>query len=124
MSTVISVSPDMSLDDATDRMQEADISSVIVEPDERGQWGIMTQRDVVNKIVGINSPSADVKVSEITSKPLICVHRDTTLVEIAQLMMGRNIRRVGVEYEGKPIGIVSETDLFNIVQEFGWTSLE
>ncbi len=124
MSTIISVPPDMSLDDVTDRMQEADISSVIVEPDEKGHWGIMTQRDVVNKIVGINRSSADVKVGEIASKPLICVHRDTTLVEIAQLMITRNIRRVGVEYQGKPIGIVSETDLFNIVQEFGWTSLE
>ena len=32
-----------------------------------------------------------------------------------------NIRRVVVLDKGKPVGIVSDTDLFRVVEEFGWT---
>jgi isocitrate dehydrogenase len=81
----------------------------------------MTQRDVVNKILGTNRSLSNVKVSELASKPLISVSREATPVEIAKTLIASNIRRVVVLYKGRPVGIVSDTDLFRVVQEFGWT---
>ncbi|MEZ5582960.1 MAG: CBS domain-containing protein [Candidatus Competibacteraceae bacterium] len=80
----------------------------------------MTQRDVIKKIIGANRSSARVKVGDIASRPIHSVHLDTSLHEAAATMVAANIRRVIVEKDGNPIGIVSDTDLFRTVEEFGW----
>ncbi len=121
MSRIETIPPDTDADEALSHMRTLTISSIAVEPDASGQWGIMTQRDVVKKILGTNRTLDHVKVSELASKPLIAVHRDASLVDVAQTMMSRNIRRVVVLDKGKPVGIVSDTDLFRVVEEFGWT---
>ena len=61
------------------------------------------------------------KVDDLATRPLISVSRDSSLVEIAQTMMSSNIRRVVVLDKQQPVGIVSDTDLFRAVQEYGWT---
>ena len=103
-----------------DRMHEYGISSMVVEPDGNGEWGIMTQRDIVKKIVGADKSARNVTLGEIASKPLITVAADLTLSQVSRVMVEHNVRRVAVERQGEPVGIVSETDLFNVVQEFGW----
>jgi len=121
MSRVISVPSDAPVDAALHRMRTERIGSVLVEPDASGPWGIMTQRDVVKKILGPNRSLANVKVGELASRPLIAVSRNAGLVEIAQTMMSANIRRAVVLDRGAPVGIVSDTDLFRVVEEYGWT---
>ncbi|HZA29606.1 MAG TPA: CBS domain-containing protein, partial [Gammaproteobacteria bacterium] len=63
---------------------------------------------------------ARVKVEDIASKPLLTVPIDMPLHECASQMVGSNIRRVVVEQNEVPVGIVSDTDIFRIVDEFGW----
>jgi isocitrate dehydrogenase len=121
MSRTISVPADADVDETLHRMRTQNISSIVVEPDASGLWGIMTQRDVVNKILGTNRSLRNVKVGDLASKPLISVSREATPVEIAKTLIASNIRRVVVLDKGKPVGIVSDTDLFRVVEEFGWT---
>jgi isocitrate dehydrogenase len=120
MSPIKSVAADATVEEAMHRMRENGISSILVEPDGSGEWGIMTQRDIVMKIVGANKSAARVKVAEIASKPLIGVTSDFSLGLISKVMIENKVRRVVVETGGRPVGIVSETDLFRIVEEFGW----
>ncbi len=120
MSAIVSVPADAIVEDAMHSMRKHDISSILVEPHSDGQWGIMTQRDIVTKIVGANKSAANTKVSEIATKPLITVQPDLTLPMLSEKMASHGIRRVIVEDKAVPIGIVSETDLFRIVEEFGW----
>ncbi|MDH3688233.1 MAG: isocitrate dehydrogenase (NADP(+)) [Gammaproteobacteria bacterium] len=120
MSPIQSVPADTSVEEAMRKMRELEISSIVVEPAEDGQWGIMTQRDIVTKILGANKSPSNVPVTSITSKPLITVPPDLTLRLISKTMMDNNIRRVAVQDKGIPVGVVSETDLFRIVEEFGW----
>ncbi|MDH3637720.1 MAG: CBS domain-containing protein, partial [Gammaproteobacteria bacterium] len=88
------------------------------------EWGIMTQRDVVTKIVGGNRSASNVQVSEIATRPLITVPADATLRMVSQAMSTNNVRRVVVTAKGEPVGLVSETDLFRVVEEFGWEKEE
>ncbi len=120
MSPIESVLADTTVENAMHRMRELGISSILVEPDGDGQWGIMTQRDVVTKFVGTDQSGANVQVGAIASKPLISVPRDLSLRMIAHTMAERNIKRVVVEDKGQVVGIVSETDLFRDAEEFGW----
>ncbi len=124
MSPIKSISADTSVEDAMHRMRDSGISSILVEPDRDDQWGIMTQRDIVVKIVGANKSAADIKVGEIASKPLITVPTDLTLRMISKKMLDNKVRRVVVEERNNPVGIVSDTDLFRVVEEFGWDSEE
>lgn len=120
MSPIISVASSAMVDDAMLKMRDADISYILVEPDGSRNWGIMTKRDVVTKIVGANKSTTDVSVDEITTRPLISIPADSGLRAISMVLSQNNIRRVVVEAKNVPVGVVSDTDLFEVVQEFGW----
>ncbi|MFQ6021513.1 MAG: isocitrate dehydrogenase (NADP(+)) [Acidiferrobacterales bacterium] len=120
MSPIKSISADATVEDAMHCMRENGISSILVEPNGDGGWGIMTQRDIVVKIVSANRSAANIKVGEIASKPLVTVSANLTLRMVSKTMADNRIRRVIVEAKNTPVGIVSETDLFRIVEEFGW----
>jgi isocitrate dehydrogenase len=106
--------------DAMHLMREHGISSVLIEPSGDGPWGIMTQRDIVSRIVHANRSPAKVNVEEIATMPLVTVPVDMPLYDCSSQMIEANIRRVVVAQDKVPIGIVSDTDLFRNVEEFGW----
>jgi isocitrate dehydrogenase len=120
MSRAETIPPGMSVDKVMHLMREQGISSVLVEPGRDGLWAIMTQRDIISRIVHANRSPARVRVEEIASKPLVTIPIDMSLQECASRMVESQIRRVVVEQNDVPVGIVSDTDLFRIVDEFGW----
>ena len=67
-----------------------------------------------------NRSPADVRVIDIASRPLIMVPSLTSLYDCSSRMVHSNIRRVVVEQGGVPVGIVSDTDVFRVVDEHGW----
>ncbi len=116
-----SIAGDATVDEVMHKMRADGVSSILVEPDASGEWGIMTQRDVVKKIIGANKSPTMVKVGEIATRPLITVRDDTPLSQIASLILEHSIRRVVVRNgSGEPVGIVSDNALFRTVEEFGW----
>lgn len=120
MSHIRTVKPGVFVDQVMHLMREHGISSVVVEPGRDGLWAIMTQRDIIGRIIHANRSPAHVKVEEIATKPLVTVPVDMSLQECASRMVESHIRRVVVEQSGLPVGIVSDTDLFRIVDELGW----
>jgi isocitrate dehydrogenase len=117
---VVTVNPRMAAIDAMHLMAQEGITSVIVEPGAAGDWGIMTIRDVLERIVRANRSSDQVAVGELASRPLITVERDMTLQSCSELMVERKIRRAAVVENGQPVGIISETDIFRVVEQHGW----
>jgi CBS domain-containing protein len=103
--------------DAVRLMREKKVSSLIVE--RRGiedAFGIVTRKDVVNKVVDPGKDPADVKVFEIMSKPLITVSPGLQLKYCARLFNAAGIRRA-VVFDGKQIvGMLSNTDIFNAIE--------
>jgi isocitrate dehydrogenase len=120
MSRIQTIKPGIFVNEVMHTMRASGISSVLVEPGRDGLWAIMTQRDIISRIVHANRSPARVKVEDIASKPLVTVPIDMSLHECASRMVESNIRRVVVEQNEVPVGIVSDTDLFRIVDEFGW----
>jgi len=119
---LVSVPNDTSVAAAMRLARQKGVSSVLIEPDSDGAWGIMTQRDVVARILNANRSPKDVTVKEIATRPLLTVTSTTSLRECSQRMLEGRIRRVVVMRAGKPAGIVSDSDLFRIVDQFGWIS--
>jgi CBS domain-containing protein len=120
-SPVVTVSPSMPAEDAFHLMREKKIHSVIVESaGSSGGFGIMTQRDLLSKVVAADRPLLNVTVKDLMSSPLITVSPDTTIKQCSIIMLDANIRRAVVMQGGKLVGIVSDTDIFQSVEERGW----
>ncbi len=120
MSPVVIVRNSDPVNVAMHQMIEKGVNAVMVEPDVSGRWGIMTDRDVLKKIIGLNRSPARVQVGEIATRPLVTAKREMALTEAAQRMADANVRRVIVETDGKPVGMVTDNDLFRTVEVFGW----
>ncbi|NJN18807.1 MAG: NADP-dependent isocitrate dehydrogenase [Oscillochloris sp.] len=116
---VVSVAGAAPLTDTTHLMRSRGITSVVVEPTNGNGWGIMTMRDVLKKVVREHRDIGAVTVDQIATRPLITITPDTSLSDCASLMLDRNIRRVVVVKDNKPVGIISETDIFRFVEEQG-----
>ncbi|WP_342673061.1 cyclic nucleotide-binding/CBS domain-containing protein [Chloroflexus islandicus] len=114
---VVAVPAEASLRETAIYMRGRNIHSVIVKPDASGQWGIMTMRDVLKKVVREGRAVNGLTVGDLTSRPLLSVSPETPIAECAALMVERNIRRLAVVENGEPIGIISETDIFSHVAE-------
>jgi CBS domain-containing protein len=114
---VIYIEGSKSVANAIRLMREKRVSSLVVN--RRGQedaWGMLTRKDVVNKVVDPGKDPQKVKVFEIMSKPLIMVSPGLALKYCARLMNHAGIRRATV-FDGKEIvGILSNTDIFNAIE--------
>ena len=108
------------VDSAMHVMREHGLNAILVEPNAEGEWGIMTKRDVLRKVIVPNRSPAGLKVDEIANRYLITCTRDTSLLQVARQMMNNGIRRIVVMENGQPLGIVTEADLFRLVEQSGW----
>ncbi|MGQ0586830.1 MAG: isocitrate dehydrogenase (NADP(+)) [Gammaproteobacteria bacterium] len=118
--SLITVGGDDSVESAMHEMTSNNVSCIVVEPNKKGEWGIMTRRDIVTKIVHANRSTASSKVNDIASRPLFSVPAETTIREAAKLLAEKNFSRLAIAQGDKIIGIVTETDIFNSVERFGW----
>jgi isocitrate dehydrogenase len=118
---VATVPPSTPAEDALRLMRRRGIHSVVVESEQPGgAYGIMTQRDLLRKIVAADRPLMNVTVRDLMSSPLITVSPDTSIRQCSIIMLDANIRRAVVMKDGKLVGIISDTDIFQAVEERGW----
>ena len=102
--------------DAAKLMAEKNVRTLVVE--RRGPedaYGIVTQRDVVYKVIADGTDPATVKVHEIMSKPLVVVNPDLDIRFVARLMRNVGLSRAPVIGEGKLMGIVSVSDVLKAI---------
>ena len=108
------IDADASIYDAIEKMIDKRIRSLLVKPiHERDVHGVITVRDIVYKALGNNLDLNKTKVSEIMSKPLVCIDKGIDVANAVNLMTKFNITRVFIS-EGKEIaGIISLLDVMS-----------
>lgn len=112
--TVLTIAPFASVAEATDKMEQNHIHSLLVERvDSRDSYGIITDTDVVRKVLAWNLNPSQIKVREVMSKPIITIPPDCPLTEMAHLMSRYHITHLPV-FDGQMlVGMVSSMDIFN-----------
>jgi len=105
---VATVNANQTIFEAAELMSTMGISCVLVV-DSDNPVGLITERDIVGKIVAKNRPF-DTKVTEIMSKELITIDPDSSLKDAARLMSNNKIRRLPVLKQNKLVGIISASD--------------
>ena len=110
---VITVKANTKVRDAVELMNKNEIGCLVVEKAGK-PVGIMTERDVLKKIVCQSKNPEEVKVWEIMSKPLVVGMVDMDLEEIARLMLKRDIKKLPIVNGGKLVGLITLTDIVRV----------
>ena len=97
--------------EAAETMRANDIGDVIVSDDDGRLTGILTDRDIVVRVVAEGRDPRATRIGDIASHELTAVSPDDPVGRAVELMRERAIRRLPVVEQGKPVGIVSIGDL-------------
>lgn len=117
--SLMTVNDSESVEQAMHTMTDNDVSSVVVEPNAAGEWGILTRRDIITKVVRNNKSPASLKVRDVATRPLFSVPAETSIHEAAEILAEKGYSRITISQGDKIIGIVTETDIFNAVDKYG-----
>ena len=110
---IISIKEDTTVDEAMKLMAERHVSALLVEKrSEADIDGIVTRKDVINKVIGPGKDPRKVRVSEIMTKPLMTVTRKMDVMHVARLMARTEVRRFPVRDCERLVGIISNSDIF------------
>lgn len=96
-----------SVSEAARTMQGADTTEAVVVRGSVPQ-GIVTERDILYKVVAAGSNPAMVKVREIMSSPVQTVDEASKVGEAIAKMSKLGIRRLGVTRNGEIVGIITQ----------------
>jgi len=114
---VLLVEASSSAKNAARMMNKFGVSSLIVSS-EGDVVGILTERDILTRVVASGQDPEQVEVGEIMSEPIIVVNPDTPLEQAVQIMLMERIKKLPVmeKEEGKikMVGILSMTDIARI----------
>jgi CBS domain-containing protein len=108
---VITIDSDASVMKAVKMMNENEIGCLIVT--RRGKAvGIVTERDLLARVIAKSKNPKKTKVREIMTKPLISGQPEMDLEEATKLMFKMKIKKLPVvESEGKLAGLITLTDV-------------
>lgn len=100
--------------EAAKLMQMHNIGSVFVKR-ENDIIGIVTEPDIVRKVVGTDRAPHLTPVEEIMSSPVIGIDERRPITEAADLMEQHGTRHLAVFKRGQVIGVLSVRDLLHPV---------
>jgi CBS domain-containing protein len=119
---VITTSPETSLEDAAKLMGEKHIGSLIVMK-YRTPVGIVTERDLLSKVLMYGLLLRDEKVEDVMSYPLAGVSPTTPLKEVAKTMTNKK-GRLAVFDAGVLVGIITASDLIKSLPDVPETEIK
>src|SRR3972149_7440878 len=98
-------------------MQESNLGCVIVTNKAGKPIGIITERDLVLRVLAKNLTPASVTAKEIMTSPLVTIEPEATINDAARRMSKLDIRRLAVLYKDSLVGIVSSKDILDVMPE-------
>jgi len=116
-SPVVTLDEDAPSNKVANLMADNALGCVIVTNKAGKPVGIITERDLVIRVLAKNLVPDGVKAKEIMTSPLVTIDPEATISEAARRMSRLNIRRLGVVYKGNLVGLVSSKDILGVMPE-------
>ena len=116
-SPVVTMDEDETTNKAAANMDMHDLGAVIVTNKAGKSIGIITERDLVIRVIAKNLKPDTVKAKEIMTTPLVTVEPEATISDAARRMTRLDIRRLVVIYKGNLVGINSSKDILGVMPE-------
>ena len=107
---VITIDPNATVKDAAKLMNKHEIGCLIAVK-KGSASGIITERDLLKKIVEQAKNPVKTKVHEIMSKRLIVGTPQMEIADAVRLMLQKKIKKLPIVEDGKVIGLITLTDI-------------
>jgi len=111
--SVISVDSSITINEAAKMMEDTKVGAVIVM-ENNTPVGIVTDRDFAVKVVA-HAYQITTPVKQIMTSPLFSISSDESVRTAADLMHDRGIRKLPVINDEKVVGIITATDIVNLL---------
>lgn len=111
--TPVTVHSDVSVAEAARLMKEKEVGSLVVL-EGNSPVGIVTEKDIVSKVVAQGRSTTETRIREVMSTPLVSIHPHMEVAEAAAKMAKLKIRRLAVVDGGKLVGLVTENDIIHL----------
>ena len=111
-SNVVTCDVENTIQEASRIMRDKTISCLVVLK-SRIPAGIITERDIVYRLVTKNLDSTKVLVKEVMSSPLKTVNPEENVYFASRMMITNHIKKLPVVKNKKLVGIITQTDLTN-----------
>jgi CBS domain-containing protein len=111
---VHSVSPESSVYDALEVLENKNLGALVVVEDDT-LIGIFTERDYARKVVLKGRASKETSVRDIMTESPVFVTPDNTIDDCMQIMTDKFIRHLPVLDKGKLVGVISIGDVVKFV---------
>jgi len=111
--SVVSIDAAMTINEAAKMMEDAKVGAVIVMENNK-PVGIVTDRDFAVKVAA-HAYQISTPVKQIMSSPLVSINSDQTVRAASDLMHDRQVRKLPVIEDGKVVGIITATDIVNLL---------
>jgi CBS domain-containing protein len=115
-SNVITVDPKTSVARAAMIMSQRGIGCLIIKSNAEPE-GLITESDIISKVVSRDIKASQLKVGEVMTKNLIKIDPGSHLHEAARIMAKNSIRRLPVVNNGVLVGILTSTDVMMVSPE-------
>ena len=118
---VVTVSPEATILEAAREMNVRRIGALVVVGDHASEQeravaarqvvGIVTERDIMTRVVAAERDPRATRVGEVMTSPIVYCSRSTPVSDLRELMRARRIRHVPVVESGVLSGLISIGDL-------------
>jgi len=107
---VVTIGPDASVRELLDRLAQHNIGAIVVSRDDQTIAGIVSERDIVRRLVA-GSRVLDARVGTIMTSQVHTCSPDDTVDRLMRLMTERRFRHVPVVENGRLAGLISIGDV-------------
>jgi CBS domain-containing protein len=107
---VKTISISSTIKDAAQKMTENRIGSLVAVTDSK-LAGILTERDILSKVVALSKQSAKMKVKDVMTKEVVMIDPEKDIMDAAEVMMEKRIKKLPVVIKNQLVGIVTAWDI-------------
>lgn len=105
------IKPESTVLSVAKKMREHKVDSVLVKDASGDIKGIVTESDIVYKVVSEDGSPSETGVEKIMSKELLTIDGNESMFKARQIMLDNNLKHLIVTNSGKQIGIVTSKEI-------------
>lgn len=109
---ILKVDANTSVTEAAKLMRDKRVGCLLIEQN-RKLTGIITEADIVRKIVADSKNPVNTQVTAVMNSPIVTIDIEKSIIEANDLMDQGQIRHLAVAEEGRIVGIVSSRDIMH-----------
>ena len=114
---VVTTEEEASANQVAKLMLDNKVGCVVVANKAGKPLGIITERDLVVRVLAKNVAPSSTRATEFMTSPVVTIDPEATINDAARRMSKLDIRRLAVLYKDSLVGIISSKDILDVMPE-------